>query len=140
MKQQKYRFFIVNSVVFDIPSNVYDEHAVKGWLKEVEKAGKDLDNWLILSIPDNSLAISSSAAKSLSQRLPELKRHGCRAILILASHTSAKIFHHSIKNDVEGFDIIVSESMEYLCQQSHAMLGEEGVLDIFHQNAAKQNS
>lgn len=45
--QHQYRFFNVNNVLFDIPSNVYDDKAVNGWFKNISRKGHKLDEWVI---------------------------------------------------------------------------------------------
>nr|WP_269468668.1 hypothetical protein [Alteromonas sp. ASW11-130] len=118
--------------MFDIPSNVYDERKVDQWLKAVIEEGGKYDKWIIFSLPDVSLEISVSAASNLCDLLPQLRVYGCLGILMCATHTNAKIFHHAIKSTPPTFDIIVSESMEYLCQKAEEVLGEQGKLNIFH--------
>ncbi|MCW8109563.1 hypothetical protein OPS25_13725 [Alteromonas ponticola] len=130
--RHQYRLFTVDNVLFDIPSNVYDENAVNGWFEAIIQEGRKFDKWVIFSIPDSSLTISASAATNLGERLPQLRQHGCIGILLLATHTNAKIFHHSVKATPADFDFIVSESMEFLCQQAEQLLGEQGRLNIFN--------
>ncbi|NMH60571.1 hypothetical protein HCJ96_11105 [Alteromonas sp. MYP5] len=129
--KHKYRFFTVDNVIFDVPSRVYDERAVEGWFRAITQEASRFDKWMILSLPDNSLSISSRAASNLSERLPHLKRYGCLGFLLLVNHINARIFHHSLKDTPPEFDFVVSESMEYLCQQAELVLGEQGRLNTF---------
>ncbi|WP_394222069.1 hypothetical protein [Alteromonas gracilis] len=130
--QHHYRFFNVNNVLFDIPSNVYDDRTVEGWFENIVREGRKLDEWVIFSIPDKSLTITHTAASQLCSRMPFLKSYGCLGFLLLATHTNAKIFHHSLKSTSSNFDIKISESMEELCRSAESMLGREGNLNIFN--------
>ena len=130
--QHKYRFFNVNNVLFDIPSNVYDDSVVDGWFRNIAREGQKLDKWVILSIPDKSLTITHTAASQLCSRLPFLRTYGCLGFLLLANHVNAKIFQHSLRATPPNFDIQVSESMEQLCRNAEALLGYEGNLNIFN--------
>ena len=95
--QHQYRFFNVNNVLFDIPSNVYDDSVVDGWFRNIAREGQKLDKWVILSIPDKSLTITHTAASQLCSRLPFLRTYGCLGFLLLANHVNAKIFQHSLR-------------------------------------------
>lgn len=130
--QHQYRFFNVNNVLFDIPSNVYDDRTVDGWFKNISRAGQKLDEWVIFSIPDESLTITHTAASQLCSRLPFLRTYGCRGFLLLANHVNAKIFQHSLRSVPPNFEIQVSESMEKLCRNAEALLGREGDLNLFN--------
>ncbi len=130
--QHQYRFFNVNNVLFDIPSNVYEERTVEEWFEHIVKEGRKLDEWVIFSIPDKSLTITDTAAAQLCSRLPFLKSYGCLGFLLLATHTNAKIFHHSLRATSPNFEIKISESMEELCRSAELMLGREGNLNIFN--------
>ena len=130
--QHQYRFFNVNNVLFDIPSSVYDDRTVDDWFAAIVKEGRKREHWVILSIPDKSLTVTHTAAKQLCSRLPYLKSYGCLGFLLLATHTNAKIFHHSLKATPSNFDVKVSDSMETLCRSAELMLGNENELNIFN--------
>ena len=130
--QHQYRFFNVNNVLFDIPSNVYDDRTVDEWFDEIVKEGRKRERWVIFSIPDKNLTVTNTAAKQLCTRLPFLKSYGCLGFLLLATHTNAKIFQHSLKATPSNFDMKVSESMETLCRSAELMLGSENELNIFN--------
>ena len=130
--QHQYRFFNVNNVLFDIPSNVYDDRTVDEWFDEIVEEGRKRERWVIFSIPDKNLTVTHTAAKQLCTRLPFLKSYGCLGFLLLATHTNAKIFQHSLKATPSNFDMKVSESMETLCRSAELMLGSENELNIFN--------
>lgn len=129
---EKYRFFVKDNVVFDIPSDVYSQRQVDNWSKSILKTAEKLDDWVILSIPDISHTITQSAARQMKQDLASLKDHGCKGLLILTSTVNAKIFAHALdeENDNTGFQIIGSESIESLCQEAQQLLGSPAVLNF----------
>ena len=131
-KKVRYRFFEKDNVVFDIPSSIYDHRTASDWFKAVKEIGSTLDEWVILSIPDTSLTITSDAAAWLAENLPLLSEYGCKGVLVLATSINAKIFHHSIRQIESDFFIEMSDSMETLCRRASEQLNKNGALNIFH--------
>ena len=128
-KAQKYRFFIKDNVVFDIPSDVYCPKQVDDWCKAIIKTASQLDKWIILSIPDISHTITHDAAVRMKKDLSALDAHGCQGVLILTSTVNAKIFAHALAGSKDGLTITTSESIETLCQQAQKLLGSDAVLN-----------
>lgn len=131
-KPEKYRFFVKDNVIFDIPSDVYSPRQVDKWSQSILKTARDLDDWVILSIPDISHTITQSAARQMKTDLSRLSEHGCKGLLILTSTVNAKIFAHALDDadDTSGLQITGSESIEKLCQKAQQLLGSQAVLNF----------
>lgn len=128
--QHRYRFFVKDNVIFDIPSSVYDESSVEAWQRAITKSARELDQWVILSIPDVTHTITANAAKTMKANLNGLADNGCKGLLILTSTVTAKIFAHALHKDDGGLYIEGDDSIETLCQRAQSLLGSEGILNM----------
>lgn len=122
------RVFSKENVIFDVPSEVFDERRVKQWRKNILSYTDTSRPWVLLSIPDVSIAITPDGVASLAEALRHFSDRNCVAIAILTNHTSSKIVTFALEKENLTDKVCCSESMENICQYLEEKLENSDIL------------
>lgn len=123
------RLFEKNGVVFDIPSDAFNQHKIDIWFDRLEKTTAQLSEWSLLSIPDETIGVTPEAATRLVEKYSQIKSKGCKVICIQSTTTASKILIHALDLSNLHELVIVDSSIERLCSEIESRMTQPRVLN-----------